>query len=514
MKNIIYISSIFLGLALLVSCNGGGKDHYNKVKVGSVSIKEASIAGAKRLAVASKTGAGTKALTKDGNEAMDALYKVSDDGKFIDVTYSFNIEVEEGEGEEARTVTQAVQASLRISPNFIFSVNDDFLWLANCYYYIPGYEEMSGGPIKDVLTTIRDEFNSSHHQSHGAHYLIRKSNGTMYEWAVSDGAPFGMADGYNPPTMLDSWFIPAGNKMYVREGGHATEHGEMSSTGRVICISDDGASLSFNDVIPASENVFHIIPGENGNLGVICKDGQYFAPKVYLSASSRLVPLTIPEALAAETAKWSIISIQGKLYAVRNLHHPDGTDDIHNSMGFYSILIADGAATVGSLVAEMEDAEVHWDSDQVMNGAATRTDTFTYIQDGSPAKLYTFDPKAATMGVRNLPAHYPAAKGWYINGIACNEASAQGFYVCDLSKDEAEYVALDWSDVSEYQSKVTSMTAEHFEAACMAVKYIATTSDGSKQTFWAPVTGSNAGKLILLNADDNGGYDINVLLNL
>ena len=149
-----------------------------------------------------------------------------------------------------------------------------------------------------------------------------------------------------------------------------------------------------------------------------------------------------------------------------------------------------------------------------MVGAATNAATFTYIQDGNPVKLYTFDPEEEEISVRNLPAHYPAAKGWYIDGIACNDANAQGFWVCDLSKDEAEHIALDWSGLPDYQSRVTSMVPVHFEAACMAEKYIGTTSDGNKLTFWVPVTGANAGKVTLLTMDGDGGYDISVLLNM
>lgn len=507
MKKILVLTSLFLSLAILASCNGDGG---SKVKVGDVRLKGASISGAKALAVASKTAA-SKAFTKADNDPVDALYKVSSDGKFIEVTYTFDVEVTEGEGEEARTVIQQVQAGLRITPNFIFAVGDDWLWLANCYYYVPGYQEMEEGTVKDALTQIRDEFNSAHHQSHGAHYLIRKSNGAMYAWENSDGAPFGMPDGYNPPSMLNDWFIAVGRDIFVREGGFHDSYG--AANGRVVRISDNGSSLSFNDVIPASEKAVHILPGQNGVIGVMCADGQYYKPKVFFPSSSRLVDLTIPEAFAAETARWSLISVAGELYAVRNFHHPDGVD-IPNSMGFYSVEIAEGSATVGELIVDMDNAEVHFDSDQIMVGAATNAETFSYIQDGNPVRLYTFYPEDAEISVRNLPAHYPAAKGWYIDGIACNDANAQGFWVCDLSKDEAEYVALDWTNVSEYQSKVTSMVAEHFEAACMAEKYIATTSDGNKLTFWAPITGANAGKLTILNADENGGYDINVLLNL
>ena len=507
MKKILVLSTLILSLIFLFSCSGDGSG--SQIRVQSARLKSASISGAKALAVAHKTE--TKAFTKADNSAADALYKVSSDGKFIEVTYTFDIEVEEGEGEEVQKVVRQVQAHLRIQPNFIFAVGDDWLWLANCYYYIPGYAEIEEGAVKKSLTQIRDQFNEAHHDSHGAQYLIRKSNGAMYAWENPDGAPYGMPDGYNPPSMLNDWFFAIGNKIYVREGGFHDQWGNKN--GRVICISDGGSSLNFSEVIPASEKVNHILPGQNGVIGVICEDGQYYKPKVYFPSSSRLVDLTIPEGLVAETARWSLVSVAGKLYAVRNYHHPNGMEE-PNKMGFYNVVISEGTATVGSLIAERENAEVHYDSDQIMVGAATNAATFTYIQDGNPVKLYTFDPEEAEISVRNLPAHYPAAKGWYIDGIACNDANAQGFWVCDLSRDEAEYIALDWSGLPDYQSRVTSMVPVHFEAACMAEKYTGTTSDGDKLTFWVPVTGANAGKVTLLTMDGDGGYDISVLLNM
>ena len=102
----------------------------------------------------------------------------------------------------------------------------------------------------------------------------------------------------------------------------------------------------------------------------------------------------------------------------------------------------------------------------------------------------------------------------YFAVILSGNVIVQGFWVCDLSRDEAEYIALDWSGLPDYQSRVTSMVPVHFEAACMAEKYTGTTSDGDKLTFWVPVTGANAGKVTLLTMDGDGGYDISVLLNM
>ena len=95
MKKILVLSTLILSLIFLFSCSGNGSG--SQVRVQSARLKSASISGAKALAVAHKTG--SKAFTKADDSAADALYKVSSDGKFIEVTYTFDIEVEEGEGE-------------------------------------------------------------------------------------------------------------------------------------------------------------------------------------------------------------------------------------------------------------------------------------------------------------------------------------------------------------------------------------------------------------------------------
>lgn len=43
--------------------------------------------------------------------------------------------------------------------------------------------------FRKALSKIINEFNESHHDRHGAHYLIRKSDGALFEWTIEAGAP-------------------------------------------------------------------------------------------------------------------------------------------------------------------------------------------------------------------------------------------------------------------------------------------------------------------------------------
>ena len=534
MKKYVIIFITSLVICALIACSDNSNSIGN-INYNNITLKSGNIVGAKALAVASKSSKTTRtAITRgDGNKdnsshnnstatATDALYKLSDDGKFIEITYTFDVTFEDEDDPEAEKFTEKVQANLRISPNFIYNVGDDFLWLANCFYAIPNYDQMPEDAVKKALTSIRDEFNNAHHDSHGAHYLIRKSNGAMYEWSTANAAPYAMADGYNPPSMLGRWFHAIGKKMYVRDNFFYPNpyYGNPFCTGRVVCISDNGSSLNYTEVIPASQKVTSILPAGK-NLGVICADeNNYPVPYIFFTASNTLVPLetsNLSRSSGVGTC-WSLLSVGGELYAMSNYKRGDANEG-GNMLRFYKINYGNGQASVGEQVAELE-ASIDWNDDKFFGtGASTTANTFTFFaqdyRNNWRATINTFSPDTKEVRTRYLPDHYNDNSNFYIEGIACNEVTDKGFYVCDLSKDQAEYVALDWSNASNWQSKVESMEYVHFEAAFMAVKYEITTTDKQQITAWVPITGESAGKVSIFT-DDNGDPNliINVLLSL
>ena len=77
---------------------GGGGGGSSSLTVSSLAVKGGSIIGAKALAVASKNSSSNKAkgsradMTDSDAETVDVLYKVSSDGKFIEVNYTFEVE--------------------------------------------------------------------------------------------------------------------------------------------------------------------------------------------------------------------------------------------------------------------------------------------------------------------------------------------------------------------------------------------------------------------------------------
>ena len=523
MKKIVFSLMVCVTMITLASCSsssdGGG---IGNVNVGKVQLKRGAIAGAKALAVAAKAGSSRGASTRAAGDAtqVDALYKVSDDGKFIDVAYTYDVEVKEGEGDDAQIVIQRVQQHLKIKPNFIFKVGADYLWLANCYYEIPDYEEMAEDGVKKALTQIRDDFNNKYRASHGAHYIIRKSDGAMFQWEAADGAPNPMDDGYNPQSMLNGWFHAIGNIFYVREGGYQLGRGNQNITGRVVRITATGTTLASQEVVAASESITRILPaGEN--FCMIKTDAQRRpTPYIFFTRTQQLVPLEVPTWTGEGQVCWSAVSLAGKLYAMSNYHRGDANPGA-NILRFYEVNISGNTATVGNMIAEMETSVGFTDDKFFGVGYVTDNTSFTFFsQDYTnqwSGQICTFEPTASGEKIhsRPLPQHFNDNYNMYVDGIACEEATGQGFWLCDLSKDQADYIQLDWSTASSWQSKMASMTAVHFEAANMSLKYECKTTDGQTVIAWVPITGSKRGKVsILTDADGNAAYDVKVVVNM
>ena len=205
------LTILAIAMALLSSCDKfGGSDGKNV----NVTFRKANISGAHMLALA-QGGASTKA-EGDVTVGPRALYTVSEDGTMVQVSYDIDVEGVNGE------VAETIKAELIICPNFIFPVGEGWIWLANSHMDVK--EGWSNGTIpqgsaRSALSKIINGFSEEYHDRHGAHYLIRKSDGALFEWTLEAGAPDGMDDGFKQPTFLNGWFHQLGKDLFVRTGG-------------------------------------------------------------------------------------------------------------------------------------------------------------------------------------------------------------------------------------------------------------------------------------------------------
>ena len=543
MKTKIYFYVLALATTIFAACSssesgdGGGSGSSINVQSGVAIGGKSDIVGAKSLAVGRKAIQPRTTRAEGNATAENALLKVSDDMKFIEVTYTFNVEVvardengkeiivkdaSETNEPELKTIIEQVKTKLRIVPNFIFNIGDNILWLSNCFYEVEGYDTMEEGPVKKALTVIRDSYNTSHHSTHGGQFLVRKSDGTIFEWDPQNGAPNDMDDGYKDQNTLNGWLHSIGSHIYVREGGYRIDGQDHTHpNGRVLKITDQGASLKYEQIIPAvvdDYGVAYILPANN-NLGVVCREqnSKYPVPYIYNLSTNQIKRLTGID--VDENTRWSLASLAGVLYAVRNHHQPNGQPEDPNRISLYAVDV-NTAQVVGTALCEITGGGAAFDDDKFFaKGYATSEQVLRFIMSDagqSQNNLVAMNPTASTdpekVKTSPLPDHYPDNINIYVKGIGCGDVTNDGFYVCDLNTlAPAEYVPLDWTNAGQYQS--LSRTYTHFEAANMSIKYEAI-DNGSKIALWVPITGDDRGKVKVYTGTDGSNYDVDVVVDI
>ena len=510
MKKILF-TMLALSALILLSCNKDDDGGSNA----KVTFRKANISGAGMLALA-QGGAATKA-EGDVSVGPNALYTVSADGSMVQVTY--NVDVEGADGEVAETI----KANLIISPGFVFPVGEGWLWLANCYYDVAeGWENCSlpHGPERNALSTILNDFNNAHHDRHGAHYLVRKSDGALFEWTLEAGAPDGMDDGFKQPTFLNGWFHQQGKNLFVRTGGWAYDgaYPNPANAPSLVGLMDKGNTLDAVNILGDNISCWRLCPASD------CLGGAFSYPGMNGMAQGILAPPSYEPVLLQDDTQDKrafLVSIGGKLYLVHSYHKnvqegewgKDYESWIELHTEFYNLNVTSTSIQKGSLI--WSSTEKNKNGELIPEG--------TYISAGETLSwwnenlIYTFDPKAATVSSRTLPAHYPGNEDEYVNGVAYVADGTSGFWECDLSKDAAEYVTFDWSSAADYQSKIVpgSLRMLRFEAASLTLQFVAYMTNGTQLNFYTSVTGSDRGVIkTSVGSDGNAGMVVTTMVRL
>ncbi len=494
-----------LTIALFASC---GKDGPS---VGKVTFRKANIGGAHMLAIAQGSG-GTRA-EGDVIVGPKALYTVSEDGTMVQVSY--NVDVEGANGE----VAEQIQANLIISPNFIFPVGEGWLWLANCSFDVKdGWSNgtIPEGPARKALSKIINEHNEKYHDRHGSHYLVRKSDGALFEWTLEAGAPDGMDDGFKQPTFLNGWFHQFGNDLFVKKGGWAYDNPWWPA---LYKLEDKGNTLDAINLLGDNIGCGGIWPAEDC-LGVQFQyDGAW---PFGIIAPPSFQPVLLQQESGSQDKDVAMLSIANKLYLAVNTteiryyddgkeRYPDGEKTV---VAFYHLNVSGSSVSCGSQICTW-DGYISNDPRALISSAEKLT-WWSGNGQGS-AQINIFDPKAGTVTSHNLPAHYPDREDQYVNGVGYTVDGTAGFWECDLSKDQAEYVAIDWSEASEYQSKIVpgTLRMDRFEAASLTLQFKAQMSDGTKLDFYASVVGADRGKIKgTVSGQNNAGMTVTTMVRL
>ena len=506
MKKIVF-AILALSVILLPACDKEGSGSKTKV-----TFRKANIAGAQMLALASG-GVATKA-EGDINIGPKALYTVSEDGSMVEVSYTVDIEGVDGE------VAQTIRANLIISPGFVFPVGDGWLWLANCHYDVRGgwnnYPTDGDKNARHALSRIINDFSAKYHDRHGAHYLVRKSDGALFEWTLEAGAPDGMDDGFKQPTFLNGWFHQLGKDLFVRTGGWNYE-GINGGLPSLIRLQDNGNTLDAVNVLGDNISCWKIYPA-----GSTCLGGTFGYPGANGGMQGIIAPPSFePVLLQVEASKESfLLSIAGKLYYAdtyeKEIQEGDGKDSWTRTVSctdIYNLTVSASSVSLGSLVCTFDG---RMDPGGVYISLSDKLSWWGGNEyDG--VQIHTLDPKAGTVSSRKLPEHYPSNQGEYVDGVAYAIDGTSGFWECDLSRDAAEYVTLDWSSATEYQGRIVpgTLRMERFEAASRTLQFVAYMSNGTQLNFYTSVVGADRGVIkTSVGSDGNAGIVVTTMVRL
>ena len=490
---------VALGMA---SCEGGGKSD-----VHNIEFKRMHLDGVKALALASDGSDTQKAPrrvhTADGDgeityETHQPVYSVSPDGTLVEITYTIECR---GNGE----VVEMVKANLRLVMQNIFTIGDDWLWLYDCYYEYPELDQLK----EPYYSIIKDKIDNFY-----GNFLVRKRDGALFYWDGRDGRPLYTNEGvpFYQQSDLNSVVECINGEIY----SNCWQQSHLIGRG-LFRLKDKGSELEVTRM--HNETLFStsIAPDDRGIIGLdIFYDGTNgSSPGILfvnnLGIAAIEAPENEPELQEVGELKWGFISVKNTLYAVACYYKYN-----RYKASFFTVRIdeAQTRAFADELIAKAEMAP---NMSAFGICRVSHKETFSWLDSGYK---FTFDPQAKKVTEAALPEHYPSDYTDYYNDVAYVMGDGErAFYICDMAKDRAEEVTIDWSEYDAYKSKLATSTIKPFEEynpRTQSFVKTALTMDGQKVTIMLDVAGDNKGKVRVYKAGDTStaGQVISVMVRL
>ena len=484
---------VALGMA---SCEGGGG------KVHNIEFKRMHLDGVKALALASDgseaQNAPRRVRTEDGDgeityETHQPVYSVSEDGTLVEITYTIEAR---GNGE----LVDMVKANLRLVMQNIFTIGDDWLWLYDCYYDYPELDELKE-PYYSMIKEIIDNFYGN--------FLVRKRDGALFYWDARDGRPWYNSRGVTFERQSDIYGVVECLKGEIYSNCWLTDAKmlyRLKDQGDELAVTTMLANTMYTtDIMPDNRGALglHIWYHDRGNMtpGVLFPDGPKDENIVIVNVNDIDSKLQNNENVTA-----NIISVDNTIYAVY------GRDDIGSY--FYSIELSESptpTAKAKELIAHTTD---HL-SIRVGDPVVSKQKTMSFMEYGHK---YTFDPQAKTITRAALPDHYPSNINAYYDDIAyVMRDDEKSFFICDLAKNRAEEVQIDFSalDNDGTINRSTMRKFGDYNPATQSFTTTAYTMSGKTVTVIVDVTGANKGKArVIKSGDSTAGTVISVMVRL
>ena len=484
-----------IALLFLVSCeNGGGK-------VSSMQFKRMNIAGAKALALASDAGNPQKmparlpaALMDEGDpeyNISNPIFTVSEDGTLVEVHYTIEVV---GNGE----IVDMIKANMRLKAQYIYAIGNEWLWLVNCEYDYPGIDEVKE-PMKGQIRELMGAAFESN-------FLVRRSDGALFEWSREQGRPE-RGRGYWRPSDVYGEVEIMGKDIFTSP---CKNGGVDDYYGRIYKLQDKGDVLNVVQVLNSTQQGGWLLPDNRGFIGT------------YLFSAGYL-PVTLnPQTLQLSNISTGDIDVDQKEMKVygRSFVNIGGT----------TYLLVENANEYGTVTKRglytLEEKNGIWTAQtpalmelnpEYPSPAAGpfKTAVASWMTGGYS---YTLDPINKTFTRKALPAHYPSDEDSYYDGIAYVMAEDQAsFYICDLSKEAAEQVAIEFDEsMAPYVSQIAMVYPfGTYDPNTQCFTGGAQLLDGTYLVFIVDVQGEKRGKVRVLKAgESDAGQVISVMVRL
>ena len=482
-RNLFFVFAVIVAAIGMTSCEGGGK-------VNNIKFRKMNLNGVSTLALASQgQKAGNKAPARMPAAGEDELveagmaYSVSEDGTMVEITYA----IDANGGGDAKNL---IKAHLRLSIQYVYTIGDDWLWLYGCNYVYPGLDELP----QDVQEVINEKI--SEHSDYHNNYLVRRKDGALFEWDGSQGRPFyGNVKWDADQTDIYGIVEAIGGEIYANSDYHMNLHA------MVYRLKDEGDQLAVTAMHSDKLKTNIIMPDKRGAFGLNLTYFDEFDSPIAEGVSGVMF---IPSGkIVGFDENYRLISVNETLYALGH---------IEDKPVVYSVILSEteGKAVLGEKVAEISGASIY---DLEYLPDVSRNSKATWMLQGYK---YVFDFDQWKLSYSQLPAHYPSS-GYY-QGIAyVMESDQQSFYICDLSKSEAEQVMIDYSELNSDASIVKRTISDNwvYSPRAHAFRKTALTIDGYQTTIVLPVVGEDKGKARVYKAGEStAGQVISVMVRL
>lgn len=498
-RTFLYVLVAIVVAIGMVSCEGGSG------KLNNIEFKRMHLDGVKTLALASdgsdEQKAPLRARTAEGEgdvtyEMHQPAYSVSEDGTLVEITYTIECR---GNGE----VTDMVKAKMRLSMENIFTIGDEWLWLYSCYYDFPGLDDLEE-PYYSLIKEQIDNFYGN--------FLVRKKDGALFYWDMSDGRPLYTNQGVPFYQQSDLYSV-----VECINGEIYSNCWQLGRYGQMLYrLKDQGNQLAVTKMHNNTLYSTSIAPDDRGVIGLdIFYEGVNGSSPGILFINNLGIagiepPTSDPTLQGVSELKWAFISIQNTLYAVASFYK----QNLYQA-AFYTVRIdeAQTRAFADELIA-ISDVAPDLSTFEVCR--VSKKATFSWLTSGYK---FTFDPQAKRVTNAALPQHYPSDYTEYYNDVAyVMEANENAFYICDMAKNMAETVTIDWTEFDAYKSKLAPSSIKAFEKynpRTQSFVKTALTMDGQKVTIMVDVAGPNKGKARVYKAGDTtAGQVISVMVRL